>query len=175
MRLALSICITFFLLACNNSSDNHEEKYFLNYENGEKYCEGIYLVYSDGGKTKIGQWRYYFPNGDLKSLVEYNEDYFLGYKYYDEGGILIESFSQKEGVELYSDFYENGNLKKEIVVIINDDGVENKTEKEYYSNGELMVLKEYEDDIQINKEKIWNKFGKLVLELQYESGEIIKK
>ncbi len=164
-----------FLLSCNSSTGGHEERYLLEYENGKKFCEGVYLVYDDGDKTKVGQWKYYFPNGDLKSLVEYDEENFLGYKYYNEGGVLTESFSKKERLELFSEFYDNGNLKNEIVITIDEDGIETEIQKEYYSNGQLMTLKEFEDGIQIKKEKVWNKFGTLVLELDYQDGEIVNK
>ena len=82
------------------------------YPNGNKRAEGIY----DIDDAKIGEWKYYFPNGQLKSVEESKNGDLDGKNiYYYENGqkSLEEEYSKGEEDGYSTSYYGNGNKSAE--------------------------------------------------------------
>lgn len=172
------------LISCNQKKDKNEpieENYSIKYNNGNTYCKGTYLVYGDDDKTKIGEWFYYFPNGNIQKITEFSEYDVESYKVYNERNNLSKTFLKTEISEIYSYYFENGNLESESIDSTNDyeDDSENVSEKsiekKYYSNGQLREIRQFKNDIPEGNFKIWDSVGVLMLDVKYINGEIIEK
>lgn len=175
--IVLFICLLFYSCFDSDYKESEPEKYVLSYLNGNKYCEGTYLVYRKGEKTrkyKNGIWKFYTLEGNPEKIEEYDFDNLISYKEFNENGKIVVSKIISDKTTIFSRFYENGNIKYESVIEyeveedseIDEDGTHYyeteysyKTIKKYYENGQLKSL---ENDEEITK--IWDNFGNLILE-----------
>lgn len=114
-----------------------------NIERIEFYKAEVKNVKGIGGgilvSDKIGTWKTYYKNGQLKETTEYNDDrgnfkqgkYF---SYYENGNIHREgTFSQNELKGEFKTYYKNGNLQE--VVSNYRFGAKNGLVTTYYENG----------------------------------------
>ena len=171
------ICLLFSCCFSPNYKKSELEKYTLNYKNGNKYCEGTYLVYKKGEKTKKyknGIWKFYTIEGNPEKIEEYDFDDLINYKEFNEKGKIIVSKIISDKTTTFSRFYENGNIKYESVTEyetdedyeVDEDGTHYynteysyKTIKTYHKNGQLKSLRNDEGIT-----KIWDNLGNLILE-----------
>lgn len=193
------------LASCSNSSKEdisevkiESEKPLIKdsiifYNNGNKYCEAKFSVLNKQIKGKIGVWKFYSLDGRLEKTKEYvtNSLYTITFRV------------------ITTNYFNNGNIKQVVSTTIDDidwidfeipeekiEGeygsrsylgeVESYTkkyyhiiEKEFYSNGKLKSIREYDKEIMKKDEdwlnniafdaiKIWDKNGVLMLE---QNGE----
>lgn len=178
-QIFILVLISLFLSSCFNSADKKSEleKFQLNYINGNKYCEGTYLVYTIKGKVtkyKNGIWKYYSLDGNPEKIEEYDFDNLKGFKEFNENGIINVSKIISDKTTIFSRFYENGNIKYESITEYetekDSDSDENGTHhyeteysyetiKTFHKNGQLKSLQNPNGTI-----KIWDNLGNLILE-----------
>lgn len=183
-----AILIVVNISSCSDSElkEKPREKILLFYKNGNKFCEGEHWVYTLGSKERkfrTGIWRFYFSNGNIESIHEYDsEGELINFKKYGENGKLKESDNYSETAENLSEFYENGNLKNETITTIEIEKDENTDDeyktyysafKEYYENGQLKSYKIYINDVLEGYARIWDSDGNLIIKYEYENGLII--
>ena len=178
-RILIILLISFFLSSCFGSDykKSEPENFRLNYINGNKYCEGTYLVYTKGEKIrkyKDGIWKFYTLDGNPDKIEEYDFDDLKSYKEFNEMGKIIVSKIISDKTTTFSRFYENGNIKFESITEFeteedsetDEDGTHYyeteysyKTIKTYHKNGQLKSLQNIEGIT-----KIWDNLGNLILE-----------
>ena len=181
-KILLSVCLI-ILSSCSGIGEKPDEEILLYYNNGEKFCEGIHRVYKKGNrerKNRKGIWKFYHLNGTPATIYEYDEFGDLkSSKYYDENGKLTSSEMNLETTEIFSVFYENGNIKYESITEIENYQDENETYyetiKEYFKNGQLKSQKERIDFEFQGKASEWDINGNLVIEYEYEDDLIKMK
>lgn len=151
---------------CNNKSDKETElqRIHIKYKNGNIYCDGFHSVLKKNGlpKNRTGIWKFYYPDGALEAIKEYNENgehigvwktYYtngklktmqeydeygkeVNYKYYFENGKLSYSEVYKNDITYTTDYDENGKIKFEsvshVVTESSDEG-ESETTSETYN------------------------------------------
>jgi len=169
---------------CNTTQELDPEVILLKFKDGATFCEGSHRVYKRGlrvRKNRVGYWKFYYPNGKLEILAEYdNYGELLNSKNYNMDGKLIQSQNFTEDTITTIEYFINGNIKDESIFTIE---VENKNgsnfeiyyEKysEFYNNGQIRGQKEYIDDILHGDAKIWSEDGQLILEYKYDNGLIV--
>lgn len=123
------------LVYYKNSTEPFTGKAFLYRQNGEKSMEseyingvsnGIEIIWNNNEKMFMlstikdgklnGEWKEFYPDGTLKSLVHYKDDYMYGHceRYYENGQKMEEGeyeHCKETGMWIY--WYENGNKKEE--------------------------------------------------------------
>lgn len=88
------------------------------------------------------------------------------HKYDQEGNLLSSEGELKDGA--YKQFYEDGALKKEQVII---NGVRNGPHKIYYPNGKLQSETYYLNDIKYGFSRVFDERGGLITESRYVNGK----
>lgn len=179
MKKYLLIFITVFMSSCFGSDyiESEPEIFILNYNNGNKFCEGNYSIYKKGDKVRIykdGVWKYYSFDGKLEVIKEYDYDELKNYKKYNSLGKIESSKIIADRTTTYTKYYDNGNIKYESITEYeteidsetDEDGTHYyetehsyKTIKNYYRNGQLNSLQKDDGTI-----KFWDDKGSLVLE-----------
>ena len=153
----------------------------LEFKDKSIYCEGQHRVNRSllsKEKNRIGIWKFYHPNGQLKSIHEYDKKGELtNCKEYNWDGQLINTGIYNEESWIVTDYYLTGQVESETITTFRDDGDEifyyDKYTK-YYENGQIYSQKHYIDNVLNGNAKIWNKDGDLILEYEYYDGLIIK-
>ena len=186
IKFSLAVFVI-ILSSCSETGELLDEKIILYYNNGEKFCEGLHQVIKrDNGQDKYrkGIWKFYHLNGRFERIIEYDE---LGdiknYKRYDENGNLLVSEIDSDKVITYLEFYQNGNIKREIITTIEteeyEDGEEFETNyetvKKYFKNGQLESQYEYINNEPQGKARHWDVNGLLIIEYEYYDGLIKSK
>ncbi len=135
-----------------------------NYTDDQKVEEGIYM---DG--KRIGIWKEYYPNGNLKSKITYDKGRPNGYAmmYHDNGKIKEEGLWQNSRwIGDYKLYYDNGQVQQEFK--FNQSGNREGGQKYYFENGQVMIegnwangkesgmVKEYYENGDIREEKNFN-------------------
>lgn len=111
---------------------------------------------------KIGIWKMYYPNGNIKSEITYVENRPKGYAkmYYENGKVQEEGlWENNRWVGEYKAYHENGQLFYDFKY--NNSGKREGEQKYYYENGQLMMKGEMKDGKEIG---IW--------EERYENGDL---
>lgn len=89
---------------------------------------------------KIGIWKMYFPNGNLKSEITYNNNRPSGYAkmYYANGKLQEEgNWENNRWVGSYKSYYENGQTFYDFVYT--NSGKREGEQKYFYENGQVMM------------------------------------
>ncbi|MFD1096106.1 hypothetical protein [Salegentibacter chungangensis] len=111
MRILLKLLILIILISCKSTktTEKEEEKVQIKYESGELKLEGSYSnEYLPIYKLRIGEWKEFYKNGNLKSIGNYK----IGqYEECCTGGVCDGFYNYKIGQWTY--FYENGKTKAE--------------------------------------------------------------
>ncbi len=157
------------------------EEFKLNYNSNKIFCEGTYKL-SKGRfsfietKNKSDIWKCYFPNGELRTFYEYDEDgELVNHKQYNLDGMLIYSKIVNGDTVLETAYYESGDIEAEAVTEWEWDEDEEgdgtwyyiRTTKKFYKNGELK--QQYIDtNGEDGKLKIWNENGILQIETDFD-------
>ncbi len=92
-----------------------------------------------------------------EEIEKYYEDGRFKREFYDNERLTNEIVTNKEGDQLHKEYYENGQLKKE-VIFTNKEG--NQLHKEYYENGQL------------KEERFTTKEGEQLHKEYYENGQL---
>lgn len=134
------------------------------YQDDQKVEEGVYL---DNKKT--GVWKEYYPNGNLKNKITFENNRPNGYAimYHDNGKVSEEGlWKNNRWVGDYKLYYENGQVAQEFK--FNVSGKREGGQKYYYENGQTMiegnwqggkeagVIKEYYQNGDLRSEKSFN-------------------
>lgn len=98
-----------------------------------------------------GEWKYYYPNGQLKSIGKYdgNGEYYgtrTGkWKEYHENGQLSSKCKYKDNklIGKCKSYYENGNIKA--IKYYNKYGDNDGVQKSYHKNGQVEEIKNFKD------------------------------
>lgn len=155
-NLLMVISLSFF--SCGSNNDNNLTKEIvLKYNNGKTALEGTL----NGKNKKIGEWKTYFPDGNLFTRINYDashEDFYKLYQGYNESGRLVrEAHENDTEDDNHSNFIEKyytkeGILRYEILTDIYveyDDGEAYfdyyKTVKKFYQNGNIMKAEKFID------------------------------
>ncbi len=175
--ISIFVLISIVLFSCNQDNPKPRNVRVL-FSNGIVYCEGNHVYSSDKGDTiRIGIWKFYYPDGQLESEREYDKDgKGIRYNGYSEKGVLLDSYALKDNLEIYSEFYDSGILKRETIVQTNSIDEDNTEQieyvKEFYSNGHPMEEYQRIDGELEGAVKKWDLSGNLVLETNYRKGLI---
>lgn len=187
----LNFCLILLIIAiisfcgCNNNSSKLEEqkRVFIKYKNGLTFCEGIHSVLKKSGlpKKRIGIWRFYYPDGKLFDIFEYDDNgELINWKTYNGDGILIYSEADTDNFTNVIYYYDNGKIKTESIsqVITKSRGedeyeITHGTQKWYFPNGQLHEQQYLEDGILEGVASIWDTSGNLVLSIKYKNGFIV--
>ncbi|PQJ32668.1 hypothetical protein BST92_12335 [Nonlabens arenilitoris] len=165
IRLVSLIILCLLIYSCSDSNYKQEtQNYVLEYNTGQKYCEGNFIIYSNNEKTfrkRDGIWKFYELNGEPMRIEEYNLDDLISYKEFNENGKVGMSQIWTSTSHNYSKYYYNGNLKyEEITTLISEDEyaenyegqtlhyeteIEHITIKEYHLNGQLKLIDKRHD------------------------------
>ncbi len=149
-----------FLLSlggCSSEKDGRPRQIVLEYKNGNVAIEGTL----NGENEKVGEWKTYFPSGDLFERINYDashEDYYKLYQTYNENGRLIRETQEnatqdKNHFNFVEKYYTNeGLLRYDISTDIYkeyDDGGAYydyfELEKKIYQNGSVMKAAKFID------------------------------
>ena len=167
MKQIIWFSIALFILISCKSETTKPQSITILFTNGKLFCQGNH-IYSQNKKdtVRIGPWNFYYPDGQLEIFAEYDEDgEILSYNHYSVNGVLILSYSKKDELQMYSKFYESGNIKSETVIQstnVDEDKTEKKSfTKEYYPNGKIMRESQQIDGLNEGVVKIWDMDEKL--------------
>lgn len=149
------------------------------------FCDGINVISTKTGlpTNRIGMWKFYFPNGELEHLQEYDKDgKLINQKTYSLNGTLIYSETVTDNITNANFYYDNGKIKTESISKIvtesngdDDSETTHETLKEYLPNGLLYSQSNYKDGNLEGLKNIWDTTGNLVLSIEYKNGLIIQK
>ena len=181
------ISIILLITSCNSIKEIDNKEIKVLYNNGNLYCKGNRRIYKKGTKkfeNRIGLWNFYYPDKTLELQIEYDhEGDIVNYKTYSQDCkiLILYTYTELDENVVVNEkyFYDTGELEIEILHTVEtgidedeqDYEIELKTIKEYYKNGNILEQTEYEDGIRIYKKR-WDKYGKLILKLEYKKGLI---
>jgi antitoxin component YwqK of YwqJK toxin-antitoxin module len=114
---------------------------------------------------KVGIWKTYYPNGNLKSEITYIDNRPKGYaKMYYENGQLQEEgiWENNRWVGDYKSYYENGQTFYDFKY--NNTGKREGEQKYFYDNGQLMMKGEMKEGKETG---VWEEY--------YENGDMRAK
>ena len=147
--LLLAFLLTIFS-CCSNDVKNPPREVVLKYNNGNTALEGKL----NGENKKIGEWKTYFPDGNLFTRINYDashEDFYKLYQAYNESGRLVREAHENETEDNnHSNFIEKyytneGILRYEILTDIYVEYDEGEAYydyyqivKKFYQNGNIM-------------------------------------
>ncbi len=145
--LFLNVMMTFSLSAQNTYDANGKKQgKWVKYQNNSKFYEGQFK-----DDIPVGEFRYYYPNGDLKIQTIYAENGRL-----NRTKIFFDSW--KEKVQAEGNYFD----KKK-------DSIWN-----YYNEAEyLITIENYKNGQKNGEYKVFNQAGQLNLESHYENDTII--
>ena len=181
------IVILSMLAACSKNSDetkNNGEKIetvVVHYNNGNVFCSGQHKAKKDDKPIRVGNWKFYHPNGKISDDMDYDENgVWMSRKYYSEDGKIVQTELENDNIYLATTYYKSGNIKEETlekkVVEKDEDDSSEWTEtvvKEFYPSGILKEQTEYLDGNPNGEKKIWDSTGVLLITVKYEDGIII--
>lgn len=182
IKYAILSLILVIISSCNNSSIEREERAVnIKFNNGSIFCTGTLSVNKKTGvpENRVGLWTFYYPNGKVEYLIEYNTNgEMTNKKLYDENGILIFSEITTDNVTTSTTFFDNGRIETELIskeVIDGEIKTLYETEKTYYLNGQLLYQQSLEDGILEGTSTTYDSNGVLVLKIEYKNGFFINK
>ncbi len=194
-KIILFIILTFVLHSC---SPKEKRVIYQVHKNGKTKEEYIYKDRDDTlNYTRI----IYYESGLQKSCVDYHDGKFNGkiIEYTEKGKKKFEATAEMSHfVGLKYNYYENGNLKSldsligkcpngycccDAITIryypngkiherfIIKNGLFHGPYISFYENGQKESERHFENDKEINLSKHWNKYGKLISEVNYKLGK----
>lgn len=117
---------------------NNFETALKNENSKNVYIPIVELNYNQLNLIKNGTFKSYHPNGKLKELGDYQNNFKVGkwLAYYDSGKIEKEFTANRSGINegLYKEYYINGNLKAEGAY---KSGLQNGQWTYFYENGKI--------------------------------------
>jgi antitoxin component YwqK of YwqJK toxin-antitoxin module len=141
----------------------------VGYADNQKVEDGIYV---DGKKKGI--WREYYANGNLKSVITYENNFPNGYviMYHENGKIKEEgNWKNRRWIGAYKFYHENGQVAYDFNYA--DNGKRVGSQKYFYENGELMIEGNWADGQESGILKRYYENGDLKSEENYGAGGIL--
>jgi antitoxin component YwqK of YwqJK toxin-antitoxin module len=119
---------------------------------------------------RTGEWKFYHENGQLESIVKYENGFMGETKYYDENGqlSLIGKFENEEATGEWKSYYENWQL---FDIGKYENGKKTGEWKIYDKNGQLKEIGKFENGKETGEWKYYLENGRLYLIEKYENGE----
>jgi antitoxin component YwqK of YwqJK toxin-antitoxin module len=111
---------------------------------------------------KEGSWTTYFKTGKIKLIAEYKNGVPTGkfFKFYENGKLREKgNFKDNHFSDTLFRFYQNGNI--ESMVVYNEKGEENGTNKYFHDNGNVALVYEKQDNKIANKISWYKEDGAL--------------
>lgn len=138
------------------------------YKEDQKVEEGNYL-----DNKKIGIWKSYFANGNVKNELTYNNNRPAGYaRMYHENGKVAEEglWENNRWVGGYKYYFENGNLSYEWNY--NKEGKREGVQKYYHENGKVMIEGDWKEGKEAGVLKEYYEDGSLKAEKNFKDGSL---
>ena len=154
------------------------------YENNNLYSEGAFYVdpdalegewisYYENGNISAkrhfkrgdpdGQTISYYENGNIKKIAIYKDGWLEGecIHYYESGQIMEEAYYKGGALRgRRKTYYENGNMNEE--AFHDDQGVYHGEYKQYYQNGGIWILKNFNHGYQVGNSVKYNENGEII-------------
>ena len=146
----------------------NEIKKLPGYEPKQKVEEGDYR---DSKKT--GFWKEFFPNGNLKNKITFENNRPNGYAimYHENGKISEEGlWKNNRWVGDYKLYYENGQVQQEFK--FNASGKREGSQKYYYENGQVMIEGDWKEGKEAGTIKEFYENGDVKAEKNFNDGNI---
>lgn len=138
------------------------------YTDEQKVEEGRYV-----DSKKVGIWKEYYPNNNLKSKITYENNRPNGYAimYHDNGKIAEEGlWKNNRWVGDYKLYYENGQVQQEFK--FNTAGKREGIQKYNYDNGQTMIEGNWAEGKEAGVVKEYYENGDLKSEKNFNDGNI---
>ena len=160
------------------------------YSNGALRYEGAFK-----NDKPIGEFKYYYPSGEIKAVIKYRTDgssyaktYQLNGKLLSEGKYIGKKrdstwifYSDIDGKKVSEKNYKNGILEGKSIVYFPKQGIpfqiteyhngkKNGKSEKFYTDGKPFSLETFVNDTLNGQFKIWSLDGKLQMEGQYKNG-----
>lgn len=123
---------------------------------------------------KEGFWKHYFPDGTLKSEVEFKNNRPNGYaKFYNDKGIIIEEgfWKTRKWTGKYISRHDNGEVKYEWNY--GERGLREGTQKYYHPNGKIMYEGEFNSGKETGIHLRYDETGQLTEKKEYNNGQLV--
>ena len=89
MTRLIFVFVAILLIQCNKEKKVSFEQVVLNFNNGNLFCEGTHIISASGRKNRTGIWKFYYPNGQLENIMEFDKrGNLMNLKKYNESGTL---------------------------------------------------------------------------------------
>lgn len=172
--IALTLIHSLSAISQNDQTINQKDAngnphgFWIVYENGIKVEEGEYI---HGLKT--GTWKAYYSNGNIKSIITYQNGKPDGYAcFYYENGKKSEEGIWKENkwVGDYKYYYQNGNPAYEWKY--SENGKRTGVQKYYHENGKIMIEGEWVEGKENGTIREYDKNGNLIAEKTFNNGQL---
>lgn len=138
------------------------------YKDDQKVEEGMY---ADNKKTGI--WKEYYPNGNVKNKITFENNRPNGYAimYHDNGKISEEGlWKNNRWVGDYKLYYENGQVAQEFK--FNTSGKREGQQKYYFENGQTMIEGDWKEGKEAGIVKEYYQNGDIRSEKNFNDGNI---
>src|SRR4051794_29925129 len=102
--------IVIILNACKEKSEEVDQKrVIVRYANGKTFCDGFHLIDKYGNaKNRVGVWKFYYVNGALETLLQYNKNGdLINDKTYSEDGKVTYSEATNGNITNIMSYYDN--------------------------------------------------------------------
>jgi antitoxin component YwqK of YwqJK toxin-antitoxin module len=149
-------------------ADGKQHGYWIISENNVKTDEGRF----EHG-VKVGIWKGYYPNGNIKQQLTYKDNKPNGYaKFYYENGKVSEEgiWTENKWVGDYKYYHPNGNPAYEWKY--NESGKRTGVQRYYHENGKIMIEGDWKEGKENGVVKEYDNQGTLVAEKSYNDGQL---
>ncbi len=150
----------------------------------EKQQDGLYREYYDADSTilkiegqisggvQTGEWRTYYPDGNLRGRITYVDGKVegIGYFYFDDNTNQLRaeiSFENDLPNGVYKEYYENGAPR---ALLNYKDGKLDGDAEYYYKNGKLKIEGKYKDGKKHGKWAYYDEDGNLLKKEKWKNG-----
>lgn len=181
-KILVFLCLLF--VSCFTYAQKLHKEY---YDNGQLKSVGqqkglkkgereIYSISSREGikyedEKKVGEWKFYYKNGQLSSIGSYRDEKRIGeWKFYYENGQLRSEgkFKNDKRIDAWKSYDKNGQLES-IEKYENENVVELQ---EYYKNGKLKHITKYHKNGEFAGMSEYYKNGQLKAVAKYHNGRL---
>lgn len=138
------------------------------FKDDQKVEEGFYQ-----DNKKVGIWKTYFSNGNVKNELTYTNNRPSGYaKMYHANGKVAEEglWENNKWVGGYKYYFENGNLSYEWNY--NKEGKREGVQKYYHENGNVMIEGDWKDGKEAGTIKEYYEDGSIRAEKNFKDGAL---
>jgi antitoxin component YwqK of YwqJK toxin-antitoxin module len=136
------------------------------YENGQLESTSFHL----GGKA-VGEWKYFFSNGQIALIQNWVEDLRDGESIlYEESGNILGKMIYSKGEIIHDSYYENGQLNSTKFYL---GGKAVGEWKYFFSNGQIELIQNWVEDLRDGVSMLYDESGNILGKKIYSKGEMI--